>query len=174
MKKIVIAMRHCWPHELACVCHIASVPRAGEPCQAPVPQTALQAGLSSSAHPGDILVIPREPPRGAWQPSVGGDGCLFFFLQAMQSLRKAISASSWCRLPAKVKQSLDGAEQLLCHRVSQFIEAPGALFGNIFSLFSLSPSFFGGSGQAGGAVCGTVWGLCHAWCCSHIWAQDQP
>lgn len=90
---------------------------------------------------GASLIIPRERHRGVWQPSVSRDGCLVFFLQAMQSLRKSISASSWCRLPAKVKQSLDGAEQLLCHRLSQFIKTPVAFFGNFFSLFSLSPSF---------------------------------
>lgn len=45
------------------------------------------------------------------QPSVSGNGCLFFFLQAMQSLRKAISSSSRCHLPAKVKETFDGAER---------------------------------------------------------------
>lgn len=71
----------------------------------------------------------------------------------MQSLRKAISASSWCRLPAEVKQPLDGAEQLLCHQLSQFTKTPGTFFLEVFSPLFPLPILFSGSGQAGGAVC---------------------
>lgn len=61
----------------------------------------------------------------------------------MQSLTKAIPASSRCRLPAKAKQSLDGAEQLLCLRLSQFRKTPGAFFGNFFPPFFPLPILFG-------------------------------
>lgn len=55
-------------------------------------------------------IIRCERQQGGQQPFVHGDGCLFFFLQAAQSLRKAISSSSQSDVPAEVKEGFGGPE----------------------------------------------------------------
>lgn len=126
------------------------------------PARLLSPGCSGWLRPlllmlGTSLRIPRGHP-GEHQ-LVGMDSCFSFFRQCNLSEKPFLPPRG-----VVSKQSLDGTEQLLCHRLSQFIKTLGAFFGNFFSLFSLSPSFLVAVEQS----------VTLSWCCSHIWAGAQP